>query len=200
MMPIYNNLEGKEKQANFASTSANSSASLESETTSVFNRSQSKCEEFLYPSVNCFATHDSCCVMTKAEMVNLQDEATQSGTSMTQEELSRQVFGEKKRYLHGFGIGPRPSSFISNTMSRACACDHEMETLRSEIETLREEWQRDHDELMKEREEGRKSRDVTQAQINHLHTMVTHLLQGRGGHSSVWYGIDESKLLLGDEV
>lgn len=104
---------------------------------------------------------------------------------MTQEELSRQVFGEKKRYLHGFGIGPRPSSFISNAMSRACACDHEMETLRSEIETLREEWQRDHDELMKEREEGRKSRDVTQAQINHLHTMVTHLLQGRGGHSSV---------------
>ncbi|CAL5354245.1 unnamed protein product [Camellia sinensis] len=120
-----------------------------------------------------------------AEMVNLRDEATQSGMSMTQEDLSRQVFGENKRYLHGIGIGPRPSSFISKAMSRACACDHEMETLRSEIKTLREEWQRDHDELMKEREEGKKLREATQAQINHLHTMVTHLLQGRGGRPSV---------------
>ncbi|CAL5428655.1 unnamed protein product [Camellia sinensis] len=124
-------------------------------------------------------------VLFKAEMVNLRDEATQSGMSMTQEELSRQVFGENKRYLHGIGIGPRPSSFISKAMSRACACDHEMETLRSEIKTLREEWQRDHDELMKEREEGKKLREATQAQINHLHTMVTHLLQGRGGRPSV---------------
>ncbi|GMP88173.1 hypothetical protein CsSME_00040249 [Camellia sinensis var. sinensis] len=42
------------------------------------------------------------------EIVNLQVAATEAGTPLTQEELSRQVLGQKKNYLRGFDIGPRP--------------------------------------------------------------------------------------------
>ncbi|GMP53961.1 hypothetical protein CsSME_00019265 [Camellia sinensis var. sinensis] len=40
------------------------------------------------------------------EMVNVQAAAIESGTPLTQEEISRQVLGQKKRYLLGFGSGP----------------------------------------------------------------------------------------------
>ncbi|KAL7194767.1 hypothetical protein ACSBR1_035075 [Camellia fascicularis] len=39
-------------------------------------------------------------------MVNLQATATDAGIPLTHEELSRQVLGQRKNYLHGFGIGP----------------------------------------------------------------------------------------------
>ncbi|KAL7211592.1 hypothetical protein ACSBR2_014449 [Camellia fascicularis] len=41
-------------------------------------------------------------------MVNLQVSAMDAGTPLTHEELSRQVLGQRKNYLRGFGIGPRP--------------------------------------------------------------------------------------------
>ncbi|KAL7203738.1 hypothetical protein ACSBR2_016902 [Camellia fascicularis] len=82
------------------------------------------------------------------EMVNVQAAAIESGTPMTQEELSRQVLGQNKRYLLGFGSGPQPS-----TISASRAHDKDMEAMRAEVEALREERQKDHDELMNEREE-----------------------------------------------
>ncbi|KAL7176069.1 hypothetical protein ACSBR2_029611 [Camellia fascicularis] len=39
-------------------------------------------------------------------MVNLQVTATDTGSPLTHEELSRQVLGQRKNYLRGFGIGP----------------------------------------------------------------------------------------------
>ncbi|KAL7240735.1 hypothetical protein ACSBR2_006393 [Camellia fascicularis] len=74
--------------------------------------------------------------------------ATKSGMPLTREELSRQVLGEKKRYLLGFGIGPQPS-----TIAASRARDMDMEAIRAEMEALSEKRQKDLDELMKEREE-----------------------------------------------
>ncbi|KAL7230566.1 hypothetical protein ACSBR2_008940 [Camellia fascicularis] len=39
-------------------------------------------------------------------MVNLQATDTDAGIPLTQEKLSRQVLGQRKNYLCGFGIGP----------------------------------------------------------------------------------------------
>ncbi|KAL7169993.1 hypothetical protein ACSBR2_034946 [Camellia fascicularis] len=50
------------------------------------------------------------------------------------EELSRQVLGEKKKYLLGFGIGPQPF-----TIAASRARDKDMEAIRAEMEALREE-------------------------------------------------------------
>ncbi|CAL5335986.1 unnamed protein product [Camellia sinensis] len=82
------------------------------------------------------------------EMVNVQAAAIESGTPLTQEEISMQVLGQKKRYLLGFGSGPQPSTIFA-----ARAYDKDMEAMRAEVEALREERQKDHDELMTEREE-----------------------------------------------
>ncbi|KAL7212960.1 hypothetical protein ACSBR2_015623 [Camellia fascicularis] len=82
------------------------------------------------------------------EMVNVQAVAIESGTPLTHEELSRQVLGQKKRYLLGFGSGPQPS-----TIATSRARNKDMEVMRIEVEALCEERQKDHDELMKEREE-----------------------------------------------
>ncbi|GMP62294.1 hypothetical protein CsSME_00024450 [Camellia sinensis var. sinensis] len=79
------------------------------------------------------------------EMVNVQATAIESGMPLTQEELSRQVLGQKKRYLLGFGSGPQPS-----TIAASRAHDKDMEAMRAEVEALPEERQKDHDELMKE--------------------------------------------------
>ncbi|KAL7167972.1 hypothetical protein ACSBR2_038409 [Camellia fascicularis] len=72
-------------------------------------------------------------------MVNLQATATDAGILLTQEELSRQVLGQRKNYVRGFGIGPLPySPSDSATRSRY----KQMEAMRSEMEVL-------HENLMK---------------------------------------------------
>ncbi|KAF5932788.1 hypothetical protein HYC85_028959 [Camellia sinensis] len=100
-------------------------------------------------------------------MVHLQATATDAEIPFTQEELSRQVLGQRKNYLRGFGIGPRPYSPF-DTMARSR--DKQMEAMRSEIEGLQEnlmkekeerhrdceEMMREREELMKEVEEGKK--------------------------------------------
>ncbi|KAL7176759.1 hypothetical protein ACSBR2_030164 [Camellia fascicularis] len=59
-------------------------------------------------------------------MVYLQATAMDAGIPLTHEELSRKVFGQKKNYLLGFGIGPRPySPFDSMARSR----DKQMEAM-----------------------------------------------------------------------
>ncbi|KAL7202757.1 hypothetical protein ACSBR1_034261 [Camellia fascicularis] len=117
-------------------------------------------------------------------MVNLQVTATDAGIPLTHEELSRQVLGQRKNYLCGFGIGPRPYS-PSDSVARSR--DKQMEAMRSEIDVLqenlikekekrqrdREEMTREREELMKEVEEGKKAREAQQEQLNHLNS-VTH--------------------------
>ncbi|CAL5388921.1 unnamed protein product [Camellia sinensis] len=71
--------------------------------------------------------------------------AIESGTPLTHEEVSRQVLGQKKRYLLGFGSGPLPS-----TIATSRAHDKDMEAMRAKVEALHAERQKDHDELMKE--------------------------------------------------
>ncbi|GMP62308.1 hypothetical protein CsSME_00024458 [Camellia sinensis var. sinensis] len=140
------------------------------------------------------------CGELHVKMVNLQVAAIESGTLLTQEELSRQVLGEKKKYLLGFGIGPQPS-----TIAASRARDKDMEAMRAEIEGLREEQQRDRDELMKEREkreryynemlkereererrynemlkereQGQKAREETNTKVEHLNNIVVKLTQ-----------------------
>ncbi|CAL5323405.1 unnamed protein product [Camellia sinensis] len=90
------------------------------------------------------------------DMVNLQLTATNAGLTLTHEEISRQVLGEKKNYLRGCGIGPQPSSTASST---ARARDKHMESMRVELEVLREQRQSDHEELLKEKEERQRDRE-----------------------------------------
>ncbi|KAL7171316.1 hypothetical protein ACSBR2_036048 [Camellia fascicularis] len=134
------------------------------------------------------------------KMVNLQAATTESGTPLTQEELSRQVLGEKKKYLLGFGIGPQLC-----TIAALRACDKDMEAMRAEMEALREEQQRDREELMKKQEEhekyyidmlkereerercynemlqeraqGQKDREETNKRVDHLNNVVAKLTQ-----------------------
>ncbi|KAL7252719.1 hypothetical protein ACSBR1_007310 [Camellia fascicularis] len=68
------------------------------------------------------------------EIVNVQAAAIESGTSLTHKELSRQVLGQKKRNLLGFGSGPQPS-----TIAASRARDKDMESMRAEVEALHEE-------------------------------------------------------------
>ncbi|GMP57474.1 hypothetical protein CsSME_00021555 [Camellia sinensis var. sinensis] len=141
------------------------------------------------------------------EIVNLQVAATEARTPLTQEELSRQVLGQKKNYLRGFGISPRPSSLYDSV---ARAHDKHMGATRAEMEVFPEEHEKDHEELMKEKEErqrdheemvrereemmkqveeGKKTREAQQEQVNHLNNVVlqlTTLLQGPNGHYPIW--------------
>ncbi|KAL7166111.1 hypothetical protein ACSBR2_036898 [Camellia fascicularis] len=90
------------------------------------------------------------------DMMNLQVVATDAGSPLTHEELSRQVLGEKKSYLRGCGIGPQPSSIAS---SAARARDKHMESMRAELEVLREQRQSDHEKLLKEKEERQRDQE-----------------------------------------
>ncbi|CAL5323086.1 unnamed protein product [Camellia sinensis] len=116
-------------------------------------------------------------------MVNLQTTATDAGIPLTHVELSRQVLGQRKNYLRGFGIGPQPySPSDSATRSR----DKQMEAMRSEIDVLQEnlmkekeerqkdceEMTRERDELIKEIKERKKAREAQQEQLNHLNSVV----------------------------
>ncbi|KAL7179337.1 hypothetical protein ACSBR1_042680 [Camellia fascicularis] len=58
------------------------------------------------------------------EIVNVQAAAIESGMPLTQEEISRQVLGQKKRYLLGFGSGPQPSTIFASR-----AHDKDMEAM-----------------------------------------------------------------------
>ncbi|XP_058214931.1 uncharacterized protein LOC131326244 [Rhododendron vialii] len=60
---------------------------------------------------------DPQCAEIHASMVATRDEASQSGCPLTDEELSRIHLKEAKYCVRGFGVGPRPSSFSSQSSS-----------------------------------------------------------------------------------
>ncbi|KAL7202291.1 hypothetical protein ACSBR1_033875 [Camellia fascicularis] len=137
-----------------------------------------KTNEWIDPK--CGELHDA--------MVNVQVTATDAGSPLTHEELSRQVLGQRKNYLRGFGIGPRP---YSPSDSAARSRDKQMEAMRSEIDILQanlmnekeerqrdcEEMTREREELMKEVEEGKKAREAQQEQLNHLNSVTRFHLE-----------------------
>ncbi|XP_038978342.1 uncharacterized protein LOC113461311 isoform X1 [Phoenix dactylifera] len=60
---------------------------------------------------------DPICAVKHSKMLSLREESFQSGVQLTSEEMSRQALGKRKRYILGFGDGPKPSS-SSSTPSR----------------------------------------------------------------------------------
>ncbi|XP_038983838.1 ribosomal biogenesis protein LAS1L-like [Phoenix dactylifera] len=119
-------------------------------------------------------------------MLSLQEESFQSGVQLTSEEMSRQALGKRKRYILGFGDGPKPSS-SSSTPSHVSQ-DHvgklqklkvEMEEMKIEREMEREELRRQLEQERREREEEKKEREEEQKQIAHLTSLVTEFLKGK---------------------
>ncbi|KAI8542744.1 hypothetical protein RHMOL_Rhmol08G0163200 [Rhododendron molle] len=92
-------------------------------------------------------------ITIEAGMVATRDEASQSGCPLTDEELSRIHLGKAKYYIRGFGVGPRPSSFSSQSSSNLA--QQELQKVQSEQELLREERQREREEYERRWEEER---------------------------------------------
>ncbi|KAI8527443.1 hypothetical protein RHMOL_Rhmol12G0075600 [Rhododendron molle] len=105
---------------------------------------------------------DPQCEEIHARMVAMRDEASQSGCPLMDEELSRSNLGEAKYYVRGFGVGPRPSSFSSQSSSNSAW--QELQKVQSEMGLLREEGQREREEYERRWEEERNRRDEEQRQ------------------------------------
>ncbi|XP_038970613.1 capping protein inhibiting regulator of actin dynamics-like [Phoenix dactylifera] len=101
--------------------------------------------------------------------------------------MSRQALGKRKRYILGFGVGPKPSS-SSSTPSRMSQ-DHvgKLQKLKAEMEEMkmeREELRRQLEQERRECEEEKKEREEEQKQITHLTSLVTKFLKERLKHTS----------------
>ncbi|XP_058191404.1 uncharacterized protein LOC131308479 [Rhododendron vialii] len=105
---------------------------------------------------------DPQCEEIHARMVVKRDEASQSRCPLTDEELSRICLGEAKYYVRGFGVGPRPSSFSSQ--SRSNSARQELQKVQSEMELLHEKRRREQEEYERRWEEERNRRDEEQRQ------------------------------------
>lgn len=84
-------------------------------------------------------------------MVAMRDEATQSGTPLTAEEMSTGVLGEAKYYVRGLGVGRRPSSSSPNSNS----AHQEVLKLQAEMELMREERRIEREDNKRRDEEQR---------------------------------------------
>ncbi|XP_038984414.1 uncharacterized protein LOC120111429 [Phoenix dactylifera] len=110
-------------------------------------------------------------------MLSLREESSQSGVQLTSEEMSRQALGKRKRYILGFGDGPKPSS-SSSTPSRVSQ-DHvgELQKLKAEMEEMKMEREMEREELRRQLEQERREREEEQKQIAHLTSLVTEFLK-----------------------
>ncbi|XP_038987311.1 ribosomal biogenesis protein LAS1L-like isoform X2 [Phoenix dactylifera] len=123
---------------------------------------------------------DPICAVKHSKMLSLREESSQSGMQLTSEEMSRQALGKRKRYILGFGDGPKLSS-SSSTPSRVSQ-DHvgELQKLKTEMEEMkmeREELRRQLEQERREREEEKKEREEEQKQIAYLTSLVTEFLK-----------------------
>ncbi|CAL5326949.1 unnamed protein product [Camellia sinensis] len=82
---------------------------------------------------------DPICCDLYEQMTMVRDESIESGTPMTQEDISRVVLGKKKGYLRGFGVGPKPSSCDVGSNVASQAREEHLKRLTSELEILRAE-------------------------------------------------------------
>jgi hypothetical protein len=115
----------------------------------------------------------------QVEMLEVREEATQSGMLLTPEEMSRQVLGKRRKYILGLGVGPKPfsSSAASNAVSQAqdeeflnkmrmereeekIAREIEMEKMRMEREEEKRAREAEIEKIRMEREEEKRAREV----------------------------------------
>lgn len=78
------------------------------------------------------------------------------------EEISREVLGKRKRYILGFGVGPKPTSSSPQTDVLSRARDEELQKMKNDMERMqmeREEEKREREEEKIEREEARRVRE-----------------------------------------
>ncbi|XP_038975488.1 stress response protein NST1-like [Phoenix dactylifera] len=123
---------------------------------------------------------DPICAVKHSKMLSLREESSQSSVQLTSEEMSRQALGKRKRYILGFGVGPKPSS-SSSTPSRVSQVHvRELQKLKAKIEEMKmehKELRRQLEQERREREEERKEREEEQKQIAHLTILVTEFLK-----------------------
>ncbi|XP_038987025.1 prohibitin-1-like [Phoenix dactylifera] len=103
-----------------------------------------------------------------SKILSLREESSQSGMQLTSEEMSRQAFEKRKRYILGFGVGPKPSSSSSTPSRVSQGHVGELQKLKAEMEEMkmeREELRRQLEQERREREEERKEREEEQKQI-----------------------------------
>ncbi|CAL5324304.1 unnamed protein product [Camellia sinensis] len=105
---------------------------------------------------------DPICCDLHEQMTMVRDESIESGTPMTQEDISRVVLGKKKGYLRGFGVGPKPSSCDVGSNVASQAREEHLKRLTSELEILRAEQQSDREEQKKKEEEQQKKEEEQQ--------------------------------------
>ncbi|CAL5348458.1 unnamed protein product [Camellia sinensis] len=125
-----------------------------------------------------------CVSQLQEQMTMVRDESIESGTLMTQENISRVVLGKKKGYLRGFGVGPKPSSCDSGLNAASQAREEHLKRLTSELEILHAEQQSDHEEHQKKEEdqqikdaENARQRQEMQGQIFGIEGMVAQVLE-----------------------
>ncbi|CAL5418219.1 unnamed protein product [Camellia sinensis] len=125
------------------------------------------------------------------QMTRVWDESIESGMLMRQEDISRVVFGKKKGYLRGFGVGPKPSSCDSGFSAASQACDEQLKRLTSELEILRAEQQSNREEKQKKEEEQQmkeaentRQREEMQRQLFGLQSMLAQVLENRNPPNS----------------
>ncbi|KAH7845904.1 hypothetical protein Vadar_007259 [Vaccinium darrowii] len=94
------------------------------------------------------------CAENHSQLVNLRKESSQSGIQLTAMEMSRDVLGKRKRYILGFGDGPKPTSSSSEIDVASRAHDEELQKFKDNMEKM----QMEREEERKEREQERTER------------------------------------------
>ncbi|KAH7864468.1 hypothetical protein Vadar_029892 [Vaccinium darrowii] len=112
------------------------------------------------------------CSGKHTETLQVRAECTQSGVQMTAEEMSTQVLGKRKKYILGFGVGPKPSSCSPTPNAVSRARDEELVNLKVDMEKMwmeREEEKREREAEMEktriEHEQEKRAREAEMEQI-----------------------------------
>ncbi|KAH7845125.1 hypothetical protein Vadar_031752 [Vaccinium darrowii] len=135
-------------------------------------------------------------ICKEKHMVVVRDQAKQSGTPLTAEELSRAVLGERKNYIRGFGNGPKPFTYISKSKSDL-ARQGQLQKFQAEMESLREEHRKEREEdkirREKEHEEARLCEEEQTRKYEQLQMKVVETEDGLGRFSKAAVGRDAAE-------
>ncbi|KAG5535935.1 hypothetical protein RHGRI_023647 [Rhododendron griersonianum] len=110
---------------------------------------------------------DDICATNHSKMLSQREESSQSGVQWTPEGMSGDVLRKRKRYILGFGVGPKPTSSSSKTDIASQARDEELQNYRANMEKIemeREEEKREREQERREREQERREREEEKRQ------------------------------------
>ncbi|XP_058224991.1 vicilin-like seed storage protein At2g18540 [Rhododendron vialii] len=110
---------------------------------------------------------DDICAANHSKMLSQREESSQSGVQWTPEGMSGDVLGKRKRYILGFGVGPKPTSSSSKTDIASQARDEELQNYKANMEKIemeREEEKREREQERREREHERREREEEKRQ------------------------------------